>query len=145
LWDNSANKDDRGTEVAVTPISMAGREGTTRPHSAEEQKQNQKQCHYRRLHCLRHDDDAASQSSLRRWQCKSLCVALLLLSSGCVCFCLQEAQSTTNHAQGGGGSYVMVDTCFFVLPKTKTRKKLERLPPILHPLSFFIVSQNTTS
>ena len=33
---------------------------------------------------------------------------------------------------------------FLVLPKTKTRKKLESVPPIFHPLSFFIYSQNTT-
>ncbi len=37
------------------------------------------------------------QSSLRCWQRKSLCIALLLLLSGCLHFCLQEAQSTTNH------------------------------------------------
>jgi hypothetical protein len=85
------------TEVAVTPISAAGREGTIQPHSAEEQKQKQKQCHHRRLRCLRRDDNAASQSSSRRWQHKSLCIALLLLLSGCLCFRSREAQSTNNH------------------------------------------------
>jgi hypothetical protein len=85
------------TEVAVTPISMARREGTTQPHSAEEQKQKQKQCHHRRSRCLSPDDDAALQSSSWRWQRKSLCIVLLLLSSGCLHFCSREAQSTTNH------------------------------------------------
>jgi hypothetical protein len=35
-------------------------------------------------------------------------------------------QSTTNQtmAQGGGGSYVMVDTCFFGLSKNKDKKKI---------------------
>ncbi len=47
-------------------------------------------------------------------------------------------------AQGGGGSHVMVDTCFFGLTKNEDKKKVESLPPILHPLSFFILSQNTT-
>jgi hypothetical protein len=85
------------TEVAVTPISAAGREGTTPPHSTEEQKQKQKQCHHHCSRCLRPDDDAAMQSSSRRQQCKSLSIALLLLLSGCLCFHLREAQSTTNH------------------------------------------------
>jgi hypothetical protein len=92
----------------------------------EEQKQKQKQCHHRRLHCLRHDNNAASQSLLRRWQHKSLCVALLLLSSSSLCFHPREAQSTTNQtmAQGGEGSYVMVDTCFFGLTKNEDKKKI---------------------
>ncbi len=90
-------KTTAATEVALTPISVAGREETTQPHSAEEQKQKQKQCHHRRLRCLRRDDNAALQSLLRRWQRKSLCIVLLLLSSSCLRFCLQAAQSTTNH------------------------------------------------
>jgi hypothetical protein len=91
----------------------------------EEQKQKQKQCHHCRSRCLRHDNDAALQSLSQRWQCKSLCVALLLLS-GCLCFHSREAQSTTNQtmAQRGGGSYVMVDTCFFGLTKNKDKKKI---------------------
>ena len=53
-------------------------------------------------------------------------------------------------AQVGGGSYIMLSQCyvrwltpaFLVIPKTTIRKKLESLPPILHPLTwqqFFIV------
>jgi hypothetical protein len=90
----------------------------------EEQKQIQKQCHHRRSRCLHRDNNAASQSLLRHWQRKSLCIALLLLSSGCLCFHSWKAQSTTNQtmAQGGGGSYVMVDTCFFGLTKNEDKK-----------------------
>jgi hypothetical protein len=90
-------KTTTATEVAIMPISVARREGTTQPHTVEEQKQKQKQCHHCRSHCLRRDDNAASQSSLRCWQRKSLCIASLLLLSGCLCFRLQEAQPTTNH------------------------------------------------
>ena len=57
-------------------------------------------------------------------------------------------------AQGGGGSYIMVDICFFGHTKNNDKKKnckVYRLfyilsvfssshPPILHPLSFFILS-----
>jgi hypothetical protein len=77
----------------------------------------------------------------------SLCVALLLLSSGCLHFRSQEAQSTINQtiARGAGGSYIMVDTCFFGLTKNKDKKKIGKFTTYLHPLSFFIVSQNTTS
>jgi hypothetical protein len=119
-------KTTAATEVAVTPISTAGRERTTWPHSAEEQKQKQKQCHHRHSRCLRRDNNAALQSLSRRWQRKSLCIALLLLLSCCLCFHLQEAQSTTNQtmAQGGGGSYIMVDTCFFGLTKNEDKKKI---------------------
>jgi hypothetical protein len=114
------------TEVAVTPISTAGREGTTWPHSAKEQKQKQKQCHHRRSHCLRRDNNATLQSLSWRWQHKSLCIALLLLSSGYFCFHSREAQSTTNQtmAQGGGGSYIIVDTWFFGLTKNEDKKKI---------------------
>ncbi len=80
------------TEVAIMPISAAGREGTT-----EEQKQKQKQCHHCRSCCLRRDDDATLQSLSWRRQRKSLCIALLLLLYGRLCFRLREAQSTTNH------------------------------------------------
>jgi hypothetical protein len=83
-------------EVAVTPISTAGREGTTQSHSAEEQKQKQKQCHHRCSRCLRRDDNATLQSSLWCWQHKSLHIASLLFSSGCLRFRSWEAQSTTN-------------------------------------------------
>jgi hypothetical protein len=78
------------------------------------------------LRCLRHVNNAASQSLSRRWQRKSLCIALLLLSSSCLCFHLQDVQSTTNQTmvQGGGGFYVMVDTCFFGLTKNKDKKKI---------------------
>jgi hypothetical protein len=81
------------------------------------------------LRCLRRDNDTASQYLSRRWQRNSLCIALLLLLSGCLSFHLQEAQSTTNQtiAQGGGGSYVMVDTCFFGLTKNKDNKKNGKL------------------
>ena len=43
-------------------------------------------------------------------------------------------------AQGGGGSYIMVDTCSFGRTKNEDKKILESLLPILHPLGFFIVS-----
>jgi hypothetical protein len=43
-------------------------------------------------------------------------------------------------AQGGGGSYIMVDTCFFGHTKNDDKNNLESLSPILHSLSFFIFS-----
>jgi hypothetical protein len=66
------------------------------------------------------------QSLSQCWQRKSLCIALQFLSSNCLCFCLREVQSTTNQtmAQGGGESYVMVDTCFFGLTKNEDKKKI---------------------
>jgi hypothetical protein len=68
----------------------------------EEQKQKQKQCHHRCSRCLRRDNKAALQSLSRRWQCKSLCIALLLLPSGCLSFYSQEGQSTTNQTMAQG-------------------------------------------
>jgi hypothetical protein len=61
------------------------------------------------------------------------------LSSGCLCFCSREAQSTTNQtiAQGGGGSYVMVDTCFFGLTKNKDKKKIGKLTAYFASSQFF--------
>jgi hypothetical protein len=66
----------------------------------------------------------------------------------------QMAQSTTTIAQGGGGSYTMVDTRFFGHTKNDDKIKIWKVyclfyilsvfssshPPILHPLSFFILS-----
>jgi hypothetical protein len=132
------------TEVAVMPISAARREGTTQIHSTKEQKQKQNSattaacvaCTMMMMpRCSLHH--GAGNARVFALRCCCCCPANFFS------ICGRRAQQPTI-AQGGGGTYVMVDTCFFGLTKNKDKKKLESLLPILNPLSFFIVSLNTT-